>query len=80
MQLHQDADIPAWAVLRMATSDAAETLGLEDSVGRIARGYEADIVFTRTDPSQDIGNIRSVRTVLLNGRAFDAQALRAGSP
>jgi imidazolonepropionase-like amidohydrolase len=80
MQLHPDADIPAWAVLRMATSDAAETLGLEDSVGRIARGYEADIVFTRTDPSQDVGNIRSVRSVLLNGRAFEAHELRASSP
>jgi len=80
MRLHQEAGIPAWAVLRMATSGAAETLGLADSIGRIARGYEADVVFTAGDPSQDVANIRGVRAVLLDGQAHDAQALRERTP
>jgi imidazolonepropionase-like amidohydrolase len=75
MRLHQDAGIPAWAVLRMATSGAADTLGLGDSIGHIARGYEADIVFVDADPTTDIDNIRRTRAVLINGAYHDAAAL-----
>ncbi|MBN8608049.1 MAG: amidohydrolase family protein [Caulobacterales bacterium] len=77
MELHRDAGIPAWAVLRAATSDAAETMGLERRIGRLARGMEADVVFLSADPSQDIANVRSTRAVLLNGARYDAASLRA---
>ncbi len=77
MRLHQDAGIPAWDVLRMATSDAAETLHMEDRIGRLARGMEADVVFVDADPTTDIANAMRTRAVLLNGAYHDAASLRA---
>ena len=80
MRLHGEAGIPPWAVLRMATSDAAETLGLGGRIGRIAEGMEADIVFLAEDPSQDLHNLASTSAVLLNGAYLDVATLRAGQP
>jgi imidazolonepropionase-like amidohydrolase len=77
MRLHQDAGIPAWDVLRMATSDAVVTLHLQDRIGRIARGMEADIVFLDADPTDDVANAFRTRAVLLNGALYNPASLRA---
>ncbi|MBP6690140.1 MAG: amidohydrolase family protein [Hyphomonadaceae bacterium] len=80
MRLYQDAGIPSWAVLRMATNNAAETLGLDESIGRLSPGYEADIVFTLADPSRDVANIENVSGVLLNGVRYETRGLIVGRP
>lgn len=84
MELHVEAGIPVWAVLRMATSDAADIMGLGARTGRIAVGYEADIAFLSADPSADVGAARNVYAVMSNGvfhRAEDLRAAaRAGTP
>ena len=36
--------LPAWRVLQMATSSAAEALGFAGDIGRIAPGYRADMI------------------------------------
>jgi imidazolonepropionase-like amidohydrolase len=77
MRLHQEAGIPAWAVLRMATSDAAETMHMEDRIGRLTRGMEADVVFVNADPTIDVANAGRTRAVLIDGVYHDAAALRA---
>lgn len=77
LRLHQDAGIPAWDILRMATSDAAETLHMRDRIGRLTRGMEADVVFLDADPTTDVANAMRTRGVLLNGAYYDAAALRA---
>jgi imidazolonepropionase-like amidohydrolase len=76
MRLYHEAGIPPWAILRMATSDAAQSLRLEGDLGRIARGLQADIVFLDQDPSLDIVDISAVRSVVTNGAYVDAEALR----
>lgn len=68
LELHRDAGIAAWDVLRMATSRAADILGIGDRTGRIQIGHEADIVFLDADPLDDVGNARKVHGVLNNGR------------
>lgn len=65
---HVDASIPAWEVLRMATSGNAALMGLKDT-GRIAPGMEADIVFLRADPSRDVRNVRQAELVVADGKA-----------
>lgn len=77
MRLHQEAGIPSWAILRMATSQAAETLHMQDTIGRIARGMEADVVFVDADPTADVANAGLTRAILLNGAYHDAASLRA---
>ncbi len=48
------AGIPAPAILRMATVDAARYLGLDDRLGRIAPGRAADLVLLPGNPLADL--------------------------
>lgn len=76
LALHVAAGIPVWAVLRMATSDAASIMGIGDRVGRLAPGYEADLVILDGDPIVDIASASRVYGVVNNGRLLEATALR----
>jgi len=75
LALHVRAGIPPWEVLRLATSGAAERLGLAERTGSIAPGLEADIVFLNANPLVNIENVRDVDTVVQNGRAYRAREL-----
>jgi predicted amidohydrolase len=72
---HVEAGIPAWEVLRMATSGNAELMGMGEETGRVAEGYEADLVFLSADPSADVRNVREVVLVVNNGEAHEPQSL-----
>lgn len=69
MILHAEAGIPVWDVLRLATADAADRIGVGGRTGRLAAGMEADIVFLGRDPSLDLSAVADVRAVLSNGAA-----------
>ena len=75
LALHVQAGIPAWEVLRLATSGAAERLGLAARTGTLAPGLEADIVFLNSDPLQNIENVGDVDIVVQNGRAHRSKEL-----
>jgi imidazolonepropionase-like amidohydrolase len=72
---HVEAGIPAWEVLRMATSGNAELMGLGEQTGRIAAGYEADLVFLSADPSTNVENVGEVMLVVNNGKLYEPQEL-----
>jgi hypothetical protein len=78
--LHQHAGIPVWDILRMATSGAAELLGISGRTGRIEPGFEADVVFLNADPVADVANAAEVYGVLSNGRFFRFEDLTGTSP
>ena len=71
---HVAAGIPAWEVLRIATSGNADLMGLADT-GRIAAGLEADIVFLRADPAANVRNVGDVALVLTDGEAWEPEVL-----
>ena len=75
LALHVQAGVPPWEVLRLATSGAAERLGMADYRGTIAPRFEADIVFLNRNPLDKIENVGDVDTVVHNGRAYKADAL-----
>ena len=52
------------------TSLAAEALGLGNTVGSIAPGYEADLVATEGNPLEDISAVRNVVFVMKSGRIY----------
>ena len=55
-------------VLRAATSDCADALGLGDVTGRIARNHAADMVFVEGDPLTDIGALETPALVVARGK------------
>jgi len=67
-------------VLLTATRGGAAMMGRGDELGSIARGKLADIVLLGADPLADIGAIADVRTVVSDGRAFDAKAILSEGP
>jgi imidazolonepropionase-like amidohydrolase len=75
LALHVRAGIPVWEVLRLATSGAAERLGMAARRGSLAPGFEADIVFLNSDPIERIENVRDVDVVVQNGRMHRAREL-----
>lgn len=69
LELHRRAGISQWAVLRLATSDAAEALGIGSRTGRIERGMEADVVFFGSNPLDDLGGLRNLTLILSDGES-----------
>ena len=53
------------------TSDAAKALGLDDLVGTLEAGKEADIIIVDGDPSQDINVLWNVDEVFFAGEVVD---------
>ena len=55
------------AALRVMTSDAARACGLEHGKGRIAPGFDADILVLDGNPVQDLSAVRRVLAVYARG-------------
>lgn len=77
LQRFVDAGLTPWQALRTATVQPARFFGEEDSMGRIAPGYVADLLVLDANPLDDIANSKSVAGVATRGRWLDAEALRA---
>jgi imidazolonepropionase-like amidohydrolase len=57
-------------VLAMATTEAADALGLGATTGRLAPGYEADVIVVDGDPATDISALGRLRRVIARGRDY----------
>jgi imidazolonepropionase-like amidohydrolase len=66
----RDGGQPAMDAIVSATSLAAESLNLNDTIGTLRAGYEADIIAVPGDPSRDISRLRDVKFVMKAGRLF----------
>lgn len=56
--------------LRAATTTAADLLGVDDRVGRIAEGMEADLIVLERNPLDDIGVVQDVLMVVSDGEVI----------
>jgi imidazolonepropionase-like amidohydrolase len=57
-----------------ATSMAARSLGLQDQIGTIAGGMQADVVAVAGNPLEDITAVRNVVFVMKGGKVFRNEA------
>lgn len=58
-------------ILKMATFNGAKLLKIEDRIGTIEKGKEADLVMLKSNPLKDINNTRDIIMVVSNGVKFN---------
>lgn len=68
-RVRQGGQAPMDAIVS-ATSRAAESLGLEKTIGRIAPGFQADIIAVDGDPTKDIKALTRVTFVMRDGTIY----------
>jgi hypothetical protein len=79
LELLVSAGLPPLDVLRLATLNGAEAMGLLAERGTIEPGKAADLVVLAADPVADIRNTRTIRMVIQDGRMLDPAALIAAA-
>ncbi len=67
-----DAGVPAPAILKALTAEAARLLGVAGTRGRIQPGQAADLIATRTNPLDDITALKQATFVMKDGRVVRA--------
>lgn len=75
LSLLVESGLPNAEVIRIATSNAAQYLGLGADLGAIEVGKLADMVLLSADPSKDIGNVQMISAVVKAGKVIDRQTL-----
>jgi imidazolonepropionase-like amidohydrolase len=75
MELWQEAGIPPTEILKAATSNAAQLLGAGDRIGKVAKGYDANLVLVDGNPLEDIRGSRRISDVFFKGERVRRAAL-----
>ena len=71
LELLADAGLPPADVLRIATRNGAEALGLLAEVGTVEAGKRADLVLLTADPLASISNTRRIAWVMQGGERVE---------
>ncbi len=79
LELYTQAGLSNVEALQTATIIPARMTGMADRTGSIAPGKTADIILVDGDVSKDLGNLRHVDTVFLDGYRLGGEALREAS-
>ncbi|HEY8180953.1 MAG TPA: amidohydrolase family protein [Thermoanaerobaculia bacterium] len=74
LKLLTDLGLTPRQALAAATSNVGEVFRWP-TVGRIAKGYDADLVVVDADPTVDIRNLKKIRIVIQNGEIVDRAAI-----
>jgi imidazolonepropionase-like amidohydrolase len=76
LELYVQAGMTPAEALSTATIVAARNVHAEDRTGSIKVGKEADLLLVDGDPEKNIGDVRHVDKVVLDGALLDGDALR----
>ncbi len=79
LELYQQAGLSNAEALQTATIIPARMTGMADRTGSIERGKTADIILVDGDVAANLGNLRHVDTVFLDGYRLSGTALRQAS-
>jgi len=75
LELLVKAGLTPMEAIQSATIVSAKVMKLDKEVGTIEPGKRADMILLDANPLENISNIRTVRTVITNGRMYDSAAL-----
>jgi imidazolonepropionase-like amidohydrolase len=76
IRLLVEAGFTPLEAIRVATANGARFLGVDDRVGTLAPGKQADLLLVDGKPDEDIARLDRIDLVFKNGIAFDAKRLR----
>jgi imidazolonepropionase-like amidohydrolase len=77
IELLVEAGFSPEQAIKVATYNGAFYLGLQDRIGTVAVGKNADLVVVNGDPSTSIADIEKVEIVFKDGVGYDPDALLA---
>jgi len=77
LELYVRSGLTPAQALATATINPAREFGMAERTGAIAAGKEADLVLVDGDVEADLGNLRHVDMVVLDGTVMDGAALRS---
>lgn len=75
VELLVEAGFAPLEAIHIATSNGAQFLGEQDSIGTVAVGKRADLVVVRGDPATKISDIENVEIVFKDGIGYDSAKL-----
>jgi imidazolonepropionase-like amidohydrolase len=75
MQVLVDSGIDPLEVIKMATLQNAQAIGMSDKLGSIDVSKWADLAIIKGNPEYDITNTRNVHLVVVAGRVFHSESL-----
>ena len=78
LELLAETGIAPKEVIRIATRNGAQALGILDEVGSIEVGKQADLVLLTSDPTTDIRNTRRIEWVMRQGVIYEPRRLLKG--
>jgi hypothetical protein len=79
LELYQKAGFTPAEAIQSATIVPARMVGQDKRLGSIAVGKEADMILVDGDVSSDLGALRRVRSVVMDGYLMDGAALRTAA-
>ncbi len=75
VELLVDAGFTPLEAIKIATINGAQFLGVDNQVGSLAPGKQADIMLVKGDPSSKIADIENVELVFKDGVGWDSKKL-----
>jgi N-acyl-D-aspartate/D-glutamate deacylase len=71
LELLVEAEFTPVEAVKIATLNGAKWLGVDDKVGTIAPGKQADLVLIQGNPTAKISDVRNVKIVFKDGVGYD---------
>ncbi len=75
MALLQQAGLDNFAVLAAATINPTKALGLSDTLGIVATGYQADFIYSKQNPLEDLAVLKNPDAVTKQGVWYNSNTL-----
>jgi imidazolonepropionase-like amidohydrolase len=71
LEILVEAGIPPLEVIKIATRNGAQALGIEEDVGTIEPEKQADMIVLSENPLDDISNTKKIEAVINNGQLIE---------
>ncbi|MGB0938444.1 MAG: amidohydrolase family protein, partial [Colwellia sp.] len=77
MRLMKMSGLTSFEVLQAATLNPAKALGLNNKLGKLAKGYQADFIYTIDNPVTNLSVLESSEAVIKNGFWYNRATLNS---